>query len=128
MKIRTDFVTNSSSSSFIVARKPEFTKEQEKLILDFVKDEMLGDLVATTKEELDKHFEEDVNSDDFKNCYLYTYYKESLDAINRGLSVYRGRMCFEGGDNGADMLYILWSRLEKLDKNSFTGIDTSLDY
>ena len=132
MKIRTDFVTNSSSSSFILARKPELTKEQEKLILDFVKEEMLGHLVATTKEELDKHFEryydQDINSEEFKNCYLYEFYQKSLEAINNGLAIYRGSVILEGGDNSVDILRYFWRRFENVDKDSFKKIDTSLNY
>lgn len=43
MKVRTDFVTNSSSSSFILARKAELSEKQKEAIVEFVVERMLGE-------------------------------------------------------------------------------------
>ena len=53
MKLRTSFVTNSSSSSFIVAHNNNFTEEQRDRLADFALKNFLGDDTCSTEEELD---------------------------------------------------------------------------
>lgn len=134
MKIRKNFVTNSSSSSFILARKGKLTDVQKNKIIEYVENNMLGQEIASTKEELDKFFLEsydlDVNKDDFMEDDYYNgqKYKDCLNAIEKGYSVYMGYVSFEGNDDYADVLNDIWEELEETDENNFKGIDTDLEY
>ena len=88
MKYRNDFVTNSSSSSFIIAKKKELTKKQKEAILEYIENESFGNETAETKEELDKFFmknyREDYSDFTFENQEKYKKANNKKKFVDRG--------------------------------------------
>lgn len=131
MKIRLDYVTNSSSSSFLIARKNELSEKQKEQLLEFAEN-LLGKKIAGTKEELDNYYirncdaELDENGEISKYSWYYNEYQKALDAINKGFVIYQGRVSFEED-------YAIYRTYRHLfcamdDNENYIAIKTDLSY
>ncbi len=123
MKIRTDYVTNSSSSSFILARKEELSEAQKEAVLGYVARKMLGNAILTpssSEEEIQKTF------DDF---YISEENQAAIrQALADGKTVYRGCVNFECcEETQAELFERLWEALEDADPDTFLILDGDLD-
>lgn len=106
MKKRLDFVTNSSSSSFIIARKKELTEKEKEKILDFVlKNFFYPQEVISTQEELDEYARENWYYKGQLDSYYKEKYQKFKEAIDDGKVISHGHISREEADYDLMNLY-----------------------
>lgn len=126
MKVRLDFVTNSSSSSFIYALKGEIDQPTKEALAQLVIDNLLGEKVLSkdaTSEEVETYLKDNYLDEDAETA------GEIREAVAEGKDVYAGWVHYEEceysyGDLFESALNVL---KDKMDSN-YKGIQTDLSY
>ena len=118
MKVRLGFVTNSSSSSFIIARRPILSQAQKDAIISIFENTFLG--TPMDPETLDEYCECSWNGD--------TIREDAESANASGLILSGGTVSMEEPGSIAYLFQRIWNALERADPEGFRQIDTSLEY
>ena len=126
MKVRTDYVTNSSSSSFILARNGEMNEKQKEEILEYVERMFLGQKLLTpdsSEEEIAKIFDEE---------YLFRdedVQQKVREVLKEGKSITYGWVEFEECEyNYASVFEDIWRIMEEYGEDDFVAIEDDLSY
>ncbi len=126
MKVRNDFVTNSSSS-FILARKPGVNDKQKEAIIQYVENHLLGEEILSpdsSEEEIQKVFQEYYEFEEDEDRQ-----QEVRKRLEEGKSIYAGQISFEECDYSyADLFQHIWQIMEKYSDSGFEAIKDDLSY
>lgn len=128
MKIRTNFVTNSSSSSFVVARRGSLNEKQKQELLKYIEEQFFGRRFVgpqDSKEEKGKKYEE------LENWYLEEdNLEKAKEEVKNGKTIYIGRIDNEEAEYHLHKIYTsIWDIIRKHDtEKNIVFIDDDLDY
>ena len=122
MKITTDYVTNSSSANYVIARKGKLNKSQIKKLIECIESDFLGEMVLkhnATEEEIQNYL---------KDAYLTDEEEQMLrEELKEGKDIYEGMVSFEEAENDIAELYDdIWTALE--DEDNICFIKGDLEY
>ena len=131
MKIRIDFITNSSSSSFILARKGEFTEEQKNAVMDYIIDQMLGEKILSYEDV--KSSEAEIEAKVAKlaetDYWVGEMQDEIKEALKSGKDIYMGTVNHERADGYyCDLFEDIWRILKENGQGNFEAIQDDLSY
>ena len=125
MKIRTCFVSNSSSSSFVLASKLETTPKVQMMI-EFELNELIDRKIKTVKE-LENYIIQEwgwksktVEEVLEQNEYLRDDYEEYLAKLKEGYTLYFGTI---SGDDGGIQSYLYYGGIEMPKIEGFETIE-----
>lgn len=120
MKVRMDFVTNSSSASFLLARSSGLNEKQKEAILKYVEKRFLGEKLPLVRESTAEEVEEFCRERDQEKV---------RDALDEGYSLYAGTVDYEMADISLMNIYErIWRLAEENGDGSFRRINTDLSY
>ena len=130
MKIRIDFVTNSSSSSFILARKGEITEEQKNAVIDYIVKKMLGDKILASEDVKTEAAMEEKVAELAETEYWFEEMQDEIkEALKSGKDIYVGTVNHERADGYyCDLFENIWRILEKNSNGNFEAIQDDLSY
>ena len=122
MKVRLGFVTNSSSSSFIIARRPTLSQAQKDAIVNVVVRYLFGE--PLTLEEAKEYCVDDYLDEDQIQEILATIQKDQ----SKGMIITGSCLdtdCYPEGDY-YDLIRDIWKALEVVDPDGFDPIKADL--